>query len=166
MDLLSEPDTGDVTVIGPECFASADGSVISWRGRNYVLQSNVVELPLELEVEAELEYTLADAETFRELLRGVDLSQLEVTVTYGIFNDPQVWERRFTSGELAPALRPPLLETPLYEDDSPDRTLNHARLMNDDRRLAGTLARDGMVLVKRQVTLRSGWLLDVNGGEG
>lgn len=145
MDLLSEPDTGDVTVIGPECFASADGSVISWRGQNYTPQTRIDDSWLET---------------------GVEPSGLELSVTYGIFNDPQVWERRFTSGELAPALRQPLLETPLYEDDSPDRTLNHARLMNDDRRLAGTLARDGMVLVKRQVTLRSGWLLDVNGGEG
>jgi hypothetical protein len=29
---------GDVTVIGPECFASLDEEVISWRGRNYVPQ--------------------------------------------------------------------------------------------------------------------------------
>lgn len=26
---------GDVTVIGPECFASADERVICWRGENY-----------------------------------------------------------------------------------------------------------------------------------
>lgn len=30
---------GDVTVIGPECFASNDGAVICWRGRNYVPQT-------------------------------------------------------------------------------------------------------------------------------
>jgi rubrerythrin len=30
---------GDFTVIGPECFASEDGSVISWRGENYVRQA-------------------------------------------------------------------------------------------------------------------------------
>jgi len=29
---------GDVTVLGPEVFASRDRSVISWRGENYVLQ--------------------------------------------------------------------------------------------------------------------------------
>lgn len=26
---------GDVIVIGPECFAAKDGSVLSWRGENY-----------------------------------------------------------------------------------------------------------------------------------
>lgn len=30
---------GDFTVIGPECFASPDGKVISWRGENYVRQA-------------------------------------------------------------------------------------------------------------------------------
>lgn len=30
---------GDVTVLGPEVFASADGQVISWRGENYVRQA-------------------------------------------------------------------------------------------------------------------------------
>ena len=46
-DLLAEIDSGvwldtreigpdgDVTVIGPECFASADELVISWKGVNY-----------------------------------------------------------------------------------------------------------------------------------
>lgn len=29
---------GDVTVLGPEIFASKDGAVISWRGANYVRQ--------------------------------------------------------------------------------------------------------------------------------
>lgn len=29
---------GPFTVIGPECFAAEDGSVLSWRGRNYVPQ--------------------------------------------------------------------------------------------------------------------------------
>jgi hypothetical protein len=30
-----------VIVIGPECFASLDGEVISWRGRNYVPQETM-----------------------------------------------------------------------------------------------------------------------------
>jgi len=29
---------GDFIVIGPECFAAKDGSVLSWRGENYVPQ--------------------------------------------------------------------------------------------------------------------------------
>jgi hypothetical protein len=35
-----------VTVIGPECFASADGSVICWRGENYVRQSEIAQVEL------------------------------------------------------------------------------------------------------------------------
>lgn len=31
---------GDATVLGPQTFASADGSVISWKGVNYVPQEN------------------------------------------------------------------------------------------------------------------------------
>ncbi|MFP8960016.1 hypothetical protein ACLIYP_05500 [Streptomyces nanhaiensis] len=30
---------GDVTVLGPEIFASLDGEVISWKGENYTRQS-------------------------------------------------------------------------------------------------------------------------------
>lgn len=36
-----EPETtksGDIIVIGPECFASEDAEVICWRGVNYVKQ--------------------------------------------------------------------------------------------------------------------------------
>lgn len=38
----SEP--GNVTVIGPECFASADGSVICWQGVNYYREPDEDEL--------------------------------------------------------------------------------------------------------------------------
>lgn len=34
---------GDATVIGPECFVANDGSVLSWRGVNYVPQREPVE---------------------------------------------------------------------------------------------------------------------------
>jgi hypothetical protein len=96
---------------------------------------------------------------WREL--GVDPADLEVSVTYGIFNDPQVWEPLFARGEQPEALRQALLETPLYEDESASRALAHARLTNDDRRAQGKLDRYGMVLVKRQVTLKSRWITDV-----
>ena len=33
--------SGDTQDIGPECFASADGSVICWKGENYVRQSDL-----------------------------------------------------------------------------------------------------------------------------
>jgi hypothetical protein len=34
---------GDVTVLGPEVFASLDGSVVCWRGENYVRQDAAAE---------------------------------------------------------------------------------------------------------------------------
>lgn len=43
LDALSMPITypysaGDVVVIGPQCFAQHDGSLLNWRGENYILQ--------------------------------------------------------------------------------------------------------------------------------
>lgn len=40
---------GDFTVIGPECFASEDGRVISWRGANYVQKTLAETIPQEEE---------------------------------------------------------------------------------------------------------------------
>jgi len=34
-------DDGDVTVLGPEIFASSDGKVVSWRGENFVPQNRL-----------------------------------------------------------------------------------------------------------------------------
>jgi hypothetical protein len=34
-------ESGDVVVIGPQCFAAKDGSVLNWRGENYVRQEPV-----------------------------------------------------------------------------------------------------------------------------
>lgn len=31
-------DDGGMTIIGPECFAQSDGTVLSWKGRNYIPQ--------------------------------------------------------------------------------------------------------------------------------
>ena len=164
----------DVQVIGDECFASSDGEVISWRGRNFVPQETVLPLRREgnyvvaseedfddvADVSPRLARAFAAVDTqWREL--GVDPADFDVYVTYGVFNDPQVWEPKFASGQLPETLREPLLDTPLYEDDQASRTLAHARLMNDDRRRLGRLDSEGMVLVKRRVTLRSKWLLDV-----
>jgi hypothetical protein len=43
LDTLSMPiaypySAGETTVIGPECFAQRDGSLLNWRGQNYILQ--------------------------------------------------------------------------------------------------------------------------------
>ncbi len=34
---MSAPQVGDVIVIGPECFADAEETVVCWKGRNYYL---------------------------------------------------------------------------------------------------------------------------------
>lgn len=108
-------------------------------------------------VAEQVEHTPAGVD-YSEL--GVDPRDFTTTTHYGVFNDPQVFEPRFAAGELPEALRQPLLETPIYEDDDEQRTLRHANLTNDDRRAHGSLERDGLVIVKRQVTLRSPWITD------
>ena len=102
-----------------------------------------------------------DAE--HDTVAAVDVNDFTSTTTYGIFNDPGLWEPRFTSnGGLIPdTLRQMILDTPMYTDESASRTLRHARLTNEDRRVKGTLDRDGMVIIKRQVRLESPWILDV-----
>lgn len=35
-------DDGGFTVIGPECFAMKDGSVLSWQGTNYIPQKHTL----------------------------------------------------------------------------------------------------------------------------
>lgn len=37
---------GGIVDIGPECFALADGSVLSWRGQNYVPQKPTLRVRL------------------------------------------------------------------------------------------------------------------------
>ena len=99
-----------------------------------------------------------------DTFHGLDVNDFKSTVTYGIFNDPQVWDPKFGDpklGLIPESMREQLLETPLFEDDKASRVLSHARLTNDDRRQRGTLDRDGMVIIKRQVTLQSSWVLDV-----
>ena len=99
---------------------------------------------------------------------GLDVNEFTSTTTYGVFNDPQVWESRFAAngGPIPDAMRDIILETPLFEDEDADRIIRHARLTNEDREHNGILRRDGMVLIKRQVTLKSPWILDVaEGGE-
>lgn len=34
-------ESGNIIVIGPECFAMKDGSVLNWRGVNYVRQEPI-----------------------------------------------------------------------------------------------------------------------------
>lgn len=40
-DYPYKAEPGNVTVIGPECFASDDESVISWQGQNYYEQRSL-----------------------------------------------------------------------------------------------------------------------------
>jgi hypothetical protein len=39
-------DSADIVDIGPECFAMADGSVLSWKGTNYVPQKPTLRVRL------------------------------------------------------------------------------------------------------------------------
>ena len=65
---------GDTVVIGPECFASLDGSVLCWKGENYVRQSTA---------DAALVRIAAAVETLVEQLRPP-----VTTVAYRAFDRP------------------------------------------------------------------------------
>ena len=117
-----EPDT---TVIGPECFAAVDGSVLSWRGVNYVPQAA------------------------GDQVLGFDVNDFESTAVYSIFNDPDSADM----AALPEALKPQLLDVPLYEDESLQRVVDHARLMNEDRdRLKPPR---GHVIIRTQTILKT-----------
>lgn len=98
-----------------------------------------------------------------DTLADVDVNDYESTVLYGIFNDPYLWESRFVTngGPVPDTMRELILDTPIYEDESASRCIAHAHLTNEDRARAGTLERDGMVVIKRQVILRSPWILEI-----
>lgn len=97
-------------------------------------------------------------------LAGIDVNEYTSKTSYGIFNDSAVWNPKFESngGPIPDAMKEVILDTPLYEDVDAERALRHALLTNEDRERNGTLQRDGMVLIKRQVTLKSPWILDIS----
>lgn len=121
----------DLIDIGPECFAASDGSVLSWRGQNYVPQPPLLD---------------------HDVIRGfLDVNDFKSTVVYGIFNDPDAPDIL----ALPEHLRPQLTDIPLYEDESETRTFNHAKLMNDDRSLM-TPPRSPAI-VKRMIYMKTPW---------
>lgn len=106
-------------------------------------------------------------ESDHDVVAGVDVNEYTTITTYGLFNDPKLWEPRFASagGTIPDAMREIILDTPIYTDEDGERILNHARLTNAHRRDTGTLDRDGMVVIKRQVRIESPWVLDVDSEE-
>ena len=110
--VVTPPLEEEFTVIGPECFVAADGSVLSWRGVNYVPQAGA---------------TGATGDV--DHLLGFDVNEFESTQVYAIFNDAQDPDL----AGLPEAIRSQLLDVPLMEDESLRRVADHARLMNEDR---------------------------------
>ena len=113
-----------------------------------------------------LERHVAQESAAHDTFKSVDVNEFTSTTTYGVFNDPQVWEPRFAvaGGPIPDVMREVILDTPLFEDEDEERIIRHARLTNEDRERNGNLERDGMVLIRHQVTLRSPWILDVAEG--
>lgn len=72
---------GDVTVLGPEIFASKDGAVISWRGENYVRQT-ATELEVREDLTADAVYELASS--VRDLTSAIRLEKADRTMTLSI----------------------------------------------------------------------------------
>lgn len=129
--------------IGPECFGAADGSVVSWRGRNYVPQDATFTSLATLPAEPEPEPYAVDQ------LLGFDVNAFTSVTVYGIFNDPDAPDL----ANVPEALREQVFEVPLYEDDTLERTLRHARLTNEDR--AKLQPPRGPVIIKTWTILTS-----------
>lgn len=117
--------------IGPECFAAADGSVICWRGQNYVPQPQIDVIVLDNSQQIDLAKAYDDMHASREIdiVLGFDVNDFESSVVYAVFNDPDDPAIR----DLPEALKPQLIDVPLYEDDDVTRVVRHAKLMNEDR---------------------------------
>jgi hypothetical protein len=86
-----------------------------------------------------------------DTLLGFDVNDFTSTVIYAVFNDPEDPALR----DLPEALKPMLLDVPLYEDDDDDRVRRHARLMNEDR--ARLRPPRGGVIVRVQTILKTPW---------
>lgn len=84
-------------------------------------------------------------------LLGFDVNEFESTQVFAVFNDPDDPD----IVELPEALKPQLLDVPLYEDESRVRVFAHARLMNEDR--ARMRPPRGPVKVRVQTILRTPW---------
>jgi hypothetical protein len=48
-DLINQKGLGDTVIVGPEAFAKEDGSVLCWKGVNYVPQADVDDSPEQAE---------------------------------------------------------------------------------------------------------------------
>lgn len=85
-----------------------------------------------------------------------DRDAAEELIVYGIFNDPEVWEPMFASGELPETLRFNVDE-PLEETPNRNEVFRRATTYNEDRAARGEVMKIGKVIVKQRVVLRSAW---------
>jgi hypothetical protein len=120
----------DTVIIGPECFAAGDGSVICWQGQNYVPQAETTDV---------------------DTVLGFDVNDFRSETVYGIFNDPDAPEY----ANLPEALHEVVFQTPLYEDDSLPRAIRHARLTNEDRTNQRPSA--SPALLREQTIMKTPW---------
>jgi hypothetical protein len=71
---------GDVTVLGPEVFATKDGAVISWKGENYVRHTDQDRAPHDLTSDAVYEL----ASSVRDLASAIRLERADRTITVSV----------------------------------------------------------------------------------
>lgn len=110
--------------VGPEAFAAADGSVLNWRGRNYVPQDATFTTPATVPQEPQ-----EPQEPQVDAVLGFDVNDFDSTTLYGIFNDPDADDLTGVPEDL----RARVFDVPLYEDDALGPVARHARVMNEDR---------------------------------
>jgi hypothetical protein len=163
----------DIVTIGPGCFAAADRSVINWEGVNYVPQPqlDVFVLDKSMKIDLSQEYANLVAQTRGDVAEensepeksdvdqvlGFDVNEFESSTVFAVFNDPEAEDIK----NLPDELRPQLTDVPLYEDESEVRAVQHAKLMNDDRKLMAPGR--SYVIVKRQTELKTPWTVHWRG---
>lgn len=76
---------GDVTVLGPEIFATKDGSVISWRGENFVRQQ-ATEMEVREDLTPDAVYELASS--VRDLASAIRLEKTDRTTKLTLCDGP------------------------------------------------------------------------------
>jgi hypothetical protein len=80
----------------------------------------------------------------------------EVTVDYGVFNDPEFWEPLYASGELGTDMRQ-MLDEPMHTTGNLRSAIMFADLRNAERAQQGKMDKYGPVKVRTQTITKTPW---------
>lgn len=84
---------------------------------------------------------------------GYDIHDAETVEEWSVWNDPDFFEPRFTSGEVHPALKDKILGEPLYVSEIPGSAKRYLLWTNELRRENGKIAVEGAAILRmREIT--------------